>query len=328
MNDFGKRACQHGHDSEDFNASIYARMMGILTEIPSFLKNGILDSLTKEKFKKAWLEGDTYWQHIEFSFFYGVSPDREIWEMPPLERPIIWNNMWLPHLLFDQQKKIQPRLIGLLEIKSPWGAIYREPKEEHIAQCMMQMWIIRRTNPYLRYCDYFVGKLDSKTPQDVSLAKFLLVRFYYTKKYIRWMKKRLYHFSSCLWHTLWSKTKPRTRFEPDEKWIKSEPPPPVRFQVLYPQCLTCKEMRVRQYKGITLLLLARYKEDKSPFYHGILPLNIFKEIVILIKGILTCKRCSLDPFDYPAKVNGLSSSSKSKGWKGITQSKKIKTECD
>ena len=65
------------------------------------------------------IKDGNYWICKEFPDLYGASPDRKVYN--------------------DEDQ-----FIGILEIKAPHGPMYTEPKPEHIAQMMLQVFQFSR----------------------------------------------------------------------------------------------------------------------------------------------------------------------------------------
>lgn len=141
-----------------------------------------------------------YYSHPDpdLANLYGASPDRRVL--------VTGSNGTVSHLL---------------EIKAPYDRMYKAPKQEHLAQCLYQLWVSG-----LPFCDYLAVFLDKKEPEKTipSKTQVLLVRVYLTQEYVDWLKGRLFYFSMCLM----KRTRPPMELYRDERFGKS-PMPKVKM---------------------------------------------------------------------------------------------------
>lgn len=111
-----------------------------------------------------------YWPHPKYPEVYGASPDR---------------------LIYNKSGK----LVRVLEIKAPTKELYSEPKSEHIAQMMFQMWIVGTEE-----ADYAVGFVSPDSSPDTETFKnFMIYTVKRSEEYISWMKRRLFYMTKCLY---------------------------------------------------------------------------------------------------------------------------------
>lgn len=138
-----------------------------------------------------------YWKHAELPELYGIAPDRKVYNQ-------------------------KGDFIGILEIKAAYGNMYTEPKPNHITQMMMELWIIRQSQPQITWCDYFVQKLDEEHPENTVNPETLHCRIHHSPAYEKWMTSRLLYFTYCMMN----------RVPPNNIKIVSEAPPAVKIEYI------------------------------------------------------------------------------------------------
>ena len=84
-------------------------------------------------------------------------------------------------------------LKSVLEIKAPYGELYENVKEEHIAQTQYQAWITGV--PYVEYC---AVKIVNRGDEKGKVLGALYARVYRSEIYIKWMLKFIEKAIECL----------------------------------------------------------------------------------------------------------------------------------
>jgi hypothetical protein len=144
-------------------------------------------------YEKVPLADGGYYEHGEFPDLYGASPDRRV---------------------MDPERG---EAVGLVEIKAPFERMYKDVKDEHMAQMQYQLWCSG-----LQWCDYVAVFLDKKKPDKTipSKTQVLLVRVHRSEEYIAWMAKRVFYFSACLMN----RTRPPMELYTNEVYGYEDPP--------------------------------------------------------------------------------------------------------
>jgi hypothetical protein len=148
---------------------------------------------------KAVLAEGGYYRHSDQDLgeLYGASPDRRI--LGP-----------------------DGSVVGLLEIKAPYGRMYTHVKPGYMAQIQYQMWCSG-----LPTCDFLAVKLDHEQPEKTfpSRTRIYLARVWRSDEYIAWMLPRLLLFSKCI---ILEQPPPRDLYENEQ--MGYTPPPKPRVQ--------------------------------------------------------------------------------------------------
>jgi len=154
-----------------------------------------------------------YWLSKEYPDLYGAKPDRKVY------RKNNSNNAEEGEGEEGEEVYNDDDFIGLLEIKAPYVKMYTEPKPEHIAQMMYEMWIIGK--PWCDYCAQLIRHEDSKEEEGDFVGEIMLKRVHYNEKYVAWMLERLLYMSECIM----KESNPNLTFY-------NVPPPEVRIEDL------------------------------------------------------------------------------------------------
>jgi len=126
-----------------------------------------------------------YWLNKDFPELYVDCPDR---------------------LLYDKQGK----LVGILEIKCPYGKLYSEIPPKYLLQCQYHLQNV----PEAEFCYFFAVKFDHDDPENDIDPKPFLIKMSRSKPYAKWMWPRLRLFSKYL----------MDKEEPNQHLLRGTPP--------------------------------------------------------------------------------------------------------
>ena len=159
------------------------------------------EPLAAEYFKKLMpqfeLKPGGYWLHEEFPELYVDCPDR---------------------LLYDKEGN----LVGLLEIKCPYGKLYTDIPPKYLCQCQYHLDVVKKAAKQVikqaLKCYFLAVKYDEKDPEKTKNPQYMLIEMERSKDYKKWMWPKLRLFSNCLMD------KDREKKEPDYKLLRGAPP--------------------------------------------------------------------------------------------------------
>jgi hypothetical protein len=145
---------------------------------------------------------------IAADFFQKIFPEYDV-------RPGGYHlNRDFPELYVDRPDRLlydkQGNLVGLLEIKCPYGKLYSEIPAKYLFQCQYHLQHV----PQAQFCYFFAVKLDPNDPENDVDPKPFLVKMSRSEAYGKWMWPRLRLFSMYL----------MDKEEPKQELLRGEPP--------------------------------------------------------------------------------------------------------